>query len=48
MKSKSPGLTEIEWNGADGDGRPVPGGIYLYAIVADGKVIRRDKIAVVR
>lgn len=47
-ESKNAGLTEIEWGGTDSAGRPVPGGIYLYAIVADGKVVRMDKIAVVR
>jgi hypothetical protein len=42
------GVTDMLWPGTDNDGRPVPGGIYVYAIVADGKILRRDKIAVVR
>jgi hypothetical protein len=43
-----PGLTKMIWKGTDDNGRAVPGGIYPYAVVADGKVVRRDKIAVVR
>jgi hypothetical protein len=42
------GVTDMLWQGTDNDGRPVPGGIYVYAVVADGKILRRDKIAVVR
>jgi hypothetical protein len=42
------GEYKIEWNGLDDGGNPVAGGIYVYAIVADGKVVRREKIAVLR
>jgi hypothetical protein len=42
------GLTDMHWRGTDDEGRTVPGGIYVYAVVADGKILRRDKIAVVR
>ncbi len=44
----TPGVADMRWQGTDNDGRPVPGGIYVYAVVADGKILRRDKIAVVR
>jgi flagellar hook assembly protein FlgD len=42
------GLTDMHWRGTDDEGRAVPGGIYVYAVMADGKILRRDKIAVVR
>jgi hypothetical protein len=48
-ESKSlPGLAYMRWPGTDDEGRSVPGGIYVYAVVADGKILRSDKIAVVR
>jgi len=42
------GVTDMLWRGTDDEGRPVPGGVYVYAVVAEGKVLRREKIAVVR
>ena len=31
--------TSLVWDGLDSDGRPAPGGVYLYQIEYDGKVI---------
>ncbi|MFH1943622.1 MAG: MXAN_6640 family putative metalloprotease [bacterium] len=44
----SSGLQFYQWNGLDRDGREVPGGIYLYIIIVDRKLLRKEKIAVVR
>jgi hypothetical protein len=42
------GTQEWTWNGRDVDGSEVPSGVYLYVILADGTVVRREKIAVIR
>ncbi|MBN1893702.1 hypothetical protein JW906_04380 [bacterium] len=42
------GNQEWTWNGRDEGGAEVPTGVYLYAVVADGAVVRREKIAVIR
>jgi len=42
------GYQYFEWDGKDKDGRYVSSGIYIYAIESNNKIVRRDKIAVIR
>ena len=43
----SPGMLYFRWNGYVND-NPVPSGVYLYVILCNNKVIRKEKIAIVR
>jgi hypothetical protein len=40
--------SNFRWNGLDDNGQPVPGGVYIYTIHDGSRLIRRDKVAVVR
>jgi len=44
----SGGLHFFRWSGLDSRDHPVPAGVYLYVLEADSRVLRREKIAVVR
>jgi|GEM_PF-2328925 len=46
--SSGPGFDEIHWDGTDSFGRVVGNGVYPFYLVADKKVIGRNKIAVIR
>jgi len=42
--SKPAGVHEIEWNGADNAGRPVPSGVYFYRLNAGGETLTRKAV----
>jgi len=42
--SGSSGENTFEWNGRDGNGRPVPAGLYVFKLDADGKSARGNVI----
>ena len=42
------GLQLYNWDGRDDRGESMPGGIYVYIVTSGSKLIRRDKIALIR
>ena len=47
-RSYSEGLQYGYWNGRDDQNRPVPSGIYFYVVSQNSRIVRRDKIMVIR
>lgn len=45
---ESGGLQFYNWDGKDDDGEQMPSGIYIYVVTLGSKLVRKDKIAVVR
>jgi len=44
--SQAAGAHSIEWAGTDGNGTPVPGGVYLMRLTADGNSFTRSCVVV--
>jgi len=42
------GPNTYTWDGKDKEGKEVPGGIYIYIVTSGNKIIRKNKIAVIR
>ena len=47
-ESLSVGVQMYAWNLNDDEGRPVPSGIYIYLVTSGDRLMRREKVAVVR
>jgi hypothetical protein len=42
------GVNELSWDGLDGDGRPVPSGLYFYELSVPGSKSLSHRLVVVR
>ena len=48
IEIQSSGVQTFSWDLKDQDDDPVPGGVYVYLVTSDGRLIRREKMALVR
>jgi hypothetical protein len=42
------GTRSVMWDGRDGEGRPLPAGMYLYSLGLDDQVIHRGKAVILK